>query len=207
MKILLIGVNYAPEHSGIAPYTTGMAEDLQRRGHSVTVLTGMPHYPAWRVEQPYRGRLTQRGQLNSVHLVRRALYVPGRQSALRRAAYEGSFLLTGLLPLRIAKPEAVIGVIPTLSGGVLARLLAHRYKAPYGILFQDLMGPAALQSGIGGGGRVARVTSRLERWTVRGATAVAAVSPSFFPYLRDLGATEDQLVHVPNWTHVLPPDL
>ncbi|MGZ9042765.1 MAG: glycosyltransferase, partial [Allosphingosinicella sp.] len=41
----------------------------------------------------------------------------------------------------------------------------------------------------------------------RGATAVAAVSPSFFPYLRDLGATEDQLVHVPNWTHVLPPDL
>lgn len=207
MNILLIGVNYAPEHSGNAPYTTGMAEDLSQRGHDVTVLTGMPHYPSWRVPETYRRRLSVRQQHNSVGLIRRALYVPVRQSALRRAMYEGSFLLTGLLPLRIATPDVVIGVVPTLSGGLLARLIGRRYKAPYGLLFQDLMGLAAAQSGIGGGGRVARVTKRAERWVARGATAVAAVSPSFFPYLRDLGVGDDQLFHIPNWTHVETPQL
>lgn len=37
--ILIMGVNYAPERSGIAPYTTGIAEGLRKRGHRVRVLT------------------------------------------------------------------------------------------------------------------------------------------------------------------------
>ena len=48
-RVLVVGVNYAPEHSGNAPYTTGLAEHLAARGHDVTVLTAMPHCPAWRV--------------------------------------------------------------------------------------------------------------------------------------------------------------
>ena len=46
---LLVGINYAPEPTGIAPYTTGMAEHLAQHAGSVTVLTGIPHYPNWTV--------------------------------------------------------------------------------------------------------------------------------------------------------------
>src|SRR3954451_12275115 len=51
--VLVVGINYAPEPFGIAPYTTGMAEHLAARGASVTVLTGLPHYPTGQVEARY----------------------------------------------------------------------------------------------------------------------------------------------------------
>ena len=49
MRILVAGINYAPEVTGIAPYTTGLAEGLAQRGHTVDVWTGLPHYPQWQI--------------------------------------------------------------------------------------------------------------------------------------------------------------
>ena len=43
MKIALIGINYAPETTGIAPYTAGLARGLAARGHDVEVMAGQPH--------------------------------------------------------------------------------------------------------------------------------------------------------------------
>jgi hypothetical protein len=39
-NILIIGLNYLPEPIGIAPYTTGLAAGLSRRGHQVRVRAG-----------------------------------------------------------------------------------------------------------------------------------------------------------------------
>ncbi|MBD0321819.1 MAG: glycosyltransferase WbuB, partial [Aldersonia sp.] len=48
MRVKIVGINYAPETTGIAPYTSGLADGLAARGHRVEVLTGQPHYPQWR---------------------------------------------------------------------------------------------------------------------------------------------------------------
>ena len=37
MRILLIGVHYAPDEFGIAPFTAGLAEHLAGAGHHITV--------------------------------------------------------------------------------------------------------------------------------------------------------------------------
>ncbi len=66
------------------------------------------------------------------------------------------------------------------------------------------MGPAAAQSGVTGGGRVAGLTRAAEGWTVAEATAVAMVSDGFRPYLTDLGVPDERLYLVPNWTHITP---
>jgi glycosyltransferase involved in cell wall biosynthesis len=83
-----------------------------------------------------------------------------------------------------------------------------RRIGPYGVLFQDMMGQAAQQSGIrGGSGYAARVARRLERWAVARASAVAAVSESFLPHLRALGLSDDRVVLTPNWPHLARPDM
>lgn len=41
-RVVIFGINYQPEEIGIAPYTTGLAEDLARRGWEVSVVTGLP---------------------------------------------------------------------------------------------------------------------------------------------------------------------
>jgi glycosyltransferase involved in cell wall biosynthesis len=204
-RLRIIGINYAPESTGNAPYTTGLAEHLAASGHEVTVVTGLPHYPAWRIAPGYGGRLTREEERAGVRVRRRAHYVPASQSAVRRAIYEGTFLVSALQAANERGVDAVIGVVPSLSGGILARLSAIRNHVPYGLLFQDLMGPAAAQSGVPGGGRVAGLTRTAEGWAVANATAVAVVSDGFRPYLEDLGVLTDRIHLVPNWTHIEPP--
>jgi colanic acid biosynthesis glycosyl transferase WcaI len=200
-RILVTGINYAPEPTGIAPYTTKLAEHLARQGYRVTVVTGMPHYPAWRVEEAYAGTLTLREFREGVEVERRWHYVPGRQSALKRGLYEASFLATGLSSLMLPRPHAVLGVVPGLSGGVLARIAAKRFGVPYGLVFQDLMGRAAEQSGMAGA-RVGGVARLAEGWTARGAAAVGVVAEGFRPYLESLGVESDRIRRVRNWMHV-----
>lgn len=202
-NILIVGINYRPETTGIAPYTSDMAEHLAASGHHVTVITGFEHYPAWRVEAGER-RMRSEETRDGVRVLRRRHYVPRSQSAIRRAMYEATFFLHGALS-RPERPEVVFGVIPSLSGGLLARLFAARARAPYGLIFQDLMAPAARQSGIGGGTRVAGATATLERWATAKARTVAIASESFRPYLRATGVEEARIVDLPNWSHLGAP--
>ncbi|MGE0059782.1 MAG: glycosyltransferase, partial [Dehalococcoidia bacterium] len=163
-----MGINYAPETSGNAPYTTGLAEHLVQRGHEVHVLTGQPHYPTWR-------RLPNNeidGVVNGVHVHRRWHYIPQTHSALKRAIYETSFVGSGSMLWGLPRPDATLGVIPSLGGGLISRVAASRFKVPYGLLFQDLMGQAAGQSGVGGASKVEGIVRRSEGWIARGANRV-----------------------------------
>lgn len=201
-SVLITGINYWPEPTGIAPYTTELAEHLAEVGHRVSVITGLPHYPRWSVDPEYaRGPYEQ--TRHGVRIFRRRHYVPTQQSAVRRARYEATFLARGLTSSPAERPDVVIGVSPSLSGAILARSFAARYRAPYGVIVQDLLGRATEQTGIRGGKTVTRITQRIERWSLTKAVAIAAVSESFFSYLRQLGVPAQRLMHVPNWTHIV----
>ena len=207
MRLLIVGINYRPEPSGIGPYTTALAEHLAARGDDVSVLAGRPHYPAWQTSPgPWRGRIVHE-TLHGVHVTRVPHTVPRRQTGARRAAYEATFGASGLAAIAgLPRPDAILGVVPSLSGGVLARLGGRRFGAPYGLLFQDLVGPAARQSGMPGGLRLAGAAQVVERWTATGATAVGVVTGAFIPYLVAAGVAEDRIHHVPNWARLASPD-
>ncbi len=204
-SILLVSINYWPEETGIGPYSTGLAEHFAASGHDVTVLTGMPHYPAWRVDHAYRRRWRMTEARCGVRILRRRHFVPSRQSAARRALYEGTFLVNSVVGRLVPQPDAVIGVTPSLGGGVVARLSAARSRAAYAIVVQDLMSEAAAQSGISGGGAVAGLTRRLERWAMSRATVVAPVADAFRPALASLGVQPERIHVLPNWSRLAPP--
>lgn len=201
-RVLIASLNYAPEETGIAPYTTKLAEHLATRGYRVTVLAGMPHYPAWRVPPEYAGRSSIVEVRNGVEVRRRSHYVPTKQSALRRGLYEATSLRMALDAMRLPRPDAVLGVVPSLSGGIVARGAAARFRVPYGLIFQDLVGQAAEQSGVAGGGRVTGVVRAAEGWAARGAAAVGVIAEGFRPYLESLGVDTARIRRVRNWTHV-----
>ena len=67
------------------------------------------------------------------------------------------------------------------------------------------MAPAARQSGIGGGARVAGATATLERWATAKARTVAIASESFRPYLREIGVEKRRIFDLPNWSHLGAP--
>lgn len=203
LNLLIVGINYAPEQSGIAPYTTGIAEHMNAQGTNVTVLTAIPSYPLWQVFEAYRGKLRSRRVENGVNVQRYRTYVPKQQSVVRRAGYEVAFLANAGSHGRLRNPpDLVVGVVPSLSGGILARLEAARYHCPYAVVVQDLMAMAARQSGIGGGNAAAGITELLERWVLRRATRIGIISERFRPHIERMGVSAERIMLTPNWSHV-----
>lgn len=201
-RVLVVGINYAPEHTGIAPYTTQACDHLASLGAEVLVLTGVPHYPHWSVPSPYRRRVRTLERWGAVGVRRLRHTVPAEQSALRRATYEATFgaqVLVQRLPWR---PDVVLAVVPSLAGAAAAGVLARRTGAPLIVWVQDLMGPAAAQSGISGGSRIASLTCRLERWVLGSARDVVVVSGAFRQYVQAAGVPAERIHHIPNWSHV-----
>jgi len=57
MRILVHGINFAPELTGICIYTGEFCFYLASQGHDVRVVTVPPYYPYWRVLENYDTRL------------------------------------------------------------------------------------------------------------------------------------------------------
>lgn len=201
-EIVVVGVNFAPEHTGIAPYTTQACKHLASLGAHVSVLSGVPHYPNWSVPSAYRRKIRTIEQHDDVTVHRLWHTVPQRQSARSRATYELTFGAHVLVAGGSARPNVVLAVVPSLAGAAAAARIAQRSKAPFVVWVQDLMGPAASQSGIAGGGRIARATAALENWVLRQASDVVVVSAAFRQYVSAAGVPDKRIQLVPNWTHV-----
>lgn len=203
MKILVISAYYAPERAGNAPYISAVTEHFAAHGHDVAVLSGMPHYPSWRLEPA-----PKRSTLSGVTVIRRPHYVPAAQSAWHRARYELSLTFCGARGFRrIERPDVIVGVIPTLSGAVLARAASAIFRRPFGLIFQDLMGRAAAQSGVSGGTRFAQIVSTVERGAARRASAVGIVAEGFREYFDDAGIPASRLIRLRNWANWNTPTL
>ncbi|MGP3924181.1 glycosyltransferase family 4 protein [Streptomyces sp. 8N616] len=208
-RLLLVSTNYAPEQAGIGPYATQIAEHLaaDERHAEVHVLAGMPHYPAWRTDPAYRGVWRAEEERAGVLLHRRRHTVPPRQTAVRRALYEASILAHGLAaPPRMGRPDAVLAQLPSLAGGVIGARIARRYGVPYVPVVQDLMGAAAAQSGIRGGGRAsAAAAGAVEAYVLKRARLVGVIHESFVDKVTAMGVARDRIRLVPNWSHVARP--
>jgi len=204
-KVLVCGINYAPEHAGIAPYTTQACEYFTVHGAEVLALTGVPHYPSWTVPDRYR-RLWRSDETQAgVRLRRLRHYVPARQSALRRASYEATFgarVATQRLPW---SPDVVVAVVPSLLGAAAAAWMAQRHGARLVLWVQDLMGLAAARSGIAGGSRVAAITGLVERSVLRRADVVLVLNHAFRSHVVRAGVPEERVWLVRNWTHISGP--
>ncbi|MGW9175466.1 glycosyltransferase [Streptomyces decoyicus] len=201
----MVSTNYAPEPTGIGPYSTQIAEHLAATGADTHVLAGMPHYPAWRVADGYRGRWRIRERRGGVTVHRRRHTVPPRQTALRRALFEASILAHGAVAPPRIRPDVVLTQMPSLAGGVLGGRLARQAGVPHVVVVQDLMGAAAEQSGIQGGGRAAALAGAVEARVLRGAAVVGVVHESFVDRVTAMGVPRARVHVVPNWTHVEGP--
>ncbi|GLY39027.1 glycosyltransferase WbuB [Amycolatopsis sp. NBRC 101858] len=202
MRILVVGLNYAPEHAGIAPYTTGTARALAAAGHDVRVVAGFPYYPQWRTAAGYRG-LVRHETDGPVRLTRLRHFVPRDSAGLGRILHEGSFAAHAWLRARgLRDVDVVLGISPSLLSLVAARQLAATAGAAFGVVVQDLYASAAAELGTPGGSHVGRLEGRL----LRAADGVVAVHECFAEALRQRhGVEPGRITVIRNWTHTGPP--
>ncbi len=205
LKLLVVGLNYAPDFIGIPKYTTEMCEELARRGHSVTVVTAPPYYPAWEVPAAYRG-VWRSETLNGVRLVRAPIYVPKKPNGVTRLLHHLSFAATSL-PSAIGcaltqRPDVLLTVAPSLMSAPAALIAAKLSGAKSWLHIQDFEVDAAFELGMLKGERARRWAERLERALLSGFDRVSTISASMRRLLLRKGVSEDAALEIRNWVDV-----
>jgi len=203
VRLLIHGMNYAPELLGIGRYTGELGAYLASRGHQVTVLTAAPYYPQWRVREDYRPQRWRREWRDGVEVLRAPQYVPGRVSGLGRLLQECSFGASCLYwwsTCLLQRPwDAMVAVCPPMTSGLVPGLLARRLAVPLVIHVQDLQLDAARELGILRQPLLLAGLTWLELHLFRQARAVTTISRSMAARLAAKGVPPARLQVLPNW--------
>ncbi len=210
MKILVWGINYAPEVTGIAPCNVALCEHLRAAGHDAHMLTTFAYYPAWRKASEDRGRLYRTDVLNGVPVHRCWHYVPARVSALKRIVHEGTFVLTSFVrALGLGRCDALVVVSPPLLLGAAAWVLGKIKRAPFVFHVQDLQPDAAVGLGMLKPNAFTRALYRLESLAYAKAARVSGISQGMLRAFAAKGVPAEKQVYFPNGVRLaeetLPP--
>ncbi|MCX5892935.1 MAG: WcaI family glycosyltransferase [Deltaproteobacteria bacterium] len=203
MKLLIHGMNYAPELVGIGKYTGELGAYLASRGHQVTVLAAAPYYPQWRVQEDYRPQRWRREWLDGVEVLRVPQYVPARVTGKGRLLQEISFTGSCLYwwsTYLLGQPwDVMVAVCPPMTSGLVPGLLAKRRDLPLVIHVQDLQLDAARELGMLSQPVLLHGLAGLERRLFRRAQAVTTISRSMAERLAAKGVPGSRLHLLPNW--------
>ncbi|HVB81206.1 MAG TPA: WcaI family glycosyltransferase [Candidatus Binataceae bacterium] len=202
MRLLIIGLNFAPELTGVGKYTGEMAAWLAARGHDVSVITTRPYYPLWQAAKGL-GKFTWRSETwAGCHVTRCPVYVPRHTTGVRRLLHLGSFAGSSV-PAAIGRLgrrfDVVAGIVPTLLSAPIALAAARLSKAKAWLHVQDLEFDAAYELGIISGGRVIRGAMDVESQIMKRFDLVTAVSPKMAAALERKGVAPERTAVFPNW--------
>lgn len=208
MKILIYGLNYPPEITGIGKYSGEMAEWLVGNGHEVRVICAPPYYPEWRIDEKYRGFGVKKEWLNNVCVMRSPLYVPRSPNTLTRLLHLFSFSVSSFFLVMSQvfwRPDVVITVVPTFFCTTASLLLAELTGAKSLLHVQDFELDAMLGLGMGrfgSQGKLAETAYWLERNIMKRFSAVSSISNSMLNQAANKLKDTSRLILFPNWVDV-----
>jgi colanic acid biosynthesis glycosyl transferase WcaI len=202
MKILVYGINYAPELTGIGRYTSDMAASLVEAGHEVRVVCAPPYYPAWQIGEGFSSRRYAHESSQRLHVWRAPLWVPKRPNGVRRMLHLASFALSSL-PVLFAqllwRPEAVLSIAPSLLNAPAGWLVARLSGAHAWLHVQDYEVDAAFSLNMLKGNTLKRSALAAERWLLRRFDTVSTISGKMVELALRKGVSQECVVHFANW--------
>ncbi|MDM0036406.1 glycosyltransferase WbuB [Variovorax sp. J22P271] len=205
MKLLVYGINFAPELTGIGKYTGEMVAWLAARGHEVRVVTAPPYYPDWSVRAGYSGSRYAREDWRGATVYRTPLWVPRKVTGLKRLVHLASFALSSL-PTLLAqwrwKPDVVWVTEPPLFCSPAALAFARLRSAKAWLHIQDYEVDAAFELGLLKGAGVRSIVAAAERGLMRRFDRISTISSRMMERASHKGTEAARLVSLPNWADV-----
>lgn len=198
-----MGINFAPELTGIGKYTAEMTDWLVDNGYHCTVLTSFPYYPNWKIQAPYTGDFYKKEVLREgmINVYRCPLYVPQIPSGIKRILHDFSFLLSALFMTiyLLFKPAHthIFCMAPPFHLGFLAIL--YRFFKGGKIVYhiQDLQIEAARDLKVIKVSQIFIFLFSLEKFIIAHANYVSTISAGM---LKKVAVkTKKKVILFPNW--------
>jgi glycosyltransferase involved in cell wall biosynthesis len=178
MRLLFVTHYFPPEVGAAQTRIFDLAQALARRGHGVTVLTGMPNYPDGVIPPPYRGRLFAAERLDGVRVVRAPVYPAPNRGVGRRLLNHTSFALSSIVVSpRTGRADAVVVETPPLFVAAAGVAIARSRRVPLVLNVADLWPDAAIALGALTNRRAIDAARAIERFAYRHADLVAVPTP------------------------------
>jgi glycosyltransferase involved in cell wall biosynthesis len=126
MKIAVLTQYFPPTSNACTNRMTSLCLELQKLGHEITVVAGMPNYPDGIKPAPYRWKLYRREQWSGMTVHRTYEFPTANQGNVGRALNYLSFMLSACLAVFVLpRQDVLIVTSPPLFVTVPARLLAR----------------------------------------------------------------------------------
>lgn len=186
MNILIVCQHYWPEPFNVHE----ICAELVAMGHDVTVLTGLPNYPAGTIPEEYQGGKNRHQTLNGVKIERVPIVPRGQNlkgiNVIKRVLNYLSFCVRGsTYSRRLEGFDLVIAFefSPILMVEPAIRV-SKREGIPLVIYAFDLWPEDLLTGGMSKLGLPYRVMKRYSAQTYSAANAIAVTSPDFIDYIQ-----------------------
>lgn len=204
MKILIYGLNYFPELTGIGKYTGEMAEWLAKRGHNIRVITTPPYYPAWKIGNGYSGWKYTNETGNNIKVIRCPLWVPKKPKTITRLIHLFSFNFTSAPVLFkqvvLWRPDVVVCIAPSFFCAPQTILFTKLAGVKSWLHFQDFEICAMFGAGMFKGGQTINGLAHwLQRRVTRRFDVVSTISRTMCRHADKSGVSKREVYLLPNW--------
>lgn len=201
--VLVHGINFFPERTGMGKYTAGMVNYMVQQGIACTVLTSYPFHPEWKVKLPYKnGSYTKEISDDGLLTVHRCpMFVPANPTGLTRIIQETSFILSSsliLLKLVFTKKfDAFIIISPPFHLALVA--LAYRFFRKTKVIYhiQDLQIDLANELNLIRSKRIINLMFKIERYILGKVDFVSTISEGMVRKIKQ--KRKINVVTFPNW--------
>jgi colanic acid biosynthesis glycosyl transferase WcaI len=202
LKLLVYGINYFPELTGIGKYTGEMCEWLAARGHSIEVITAFPYYPKWKTDENYKGKWWHTEKIKNVKVRRCPIYIPKKVTGSSRIIHDFSFFISSSIfwiPVFFKSYDATIAIYPPLVTGFYPTLYKWFRKKPFILHVQDLQVDAAKELAIIKNQTLLSFLEKIEKLYLKNATVISSISQAMRERLIRKGVRPADYFALPNW--------
>ncbi len=199
MKILIIASYYIPDGGPAGQLYKLLCEALSQRGHQVTVLTSVPHYPSGRVPKEFRGKWIFRTTENGVNVVRVSLPSVNRSNLLARMVQFISFQLNAIIACFWEKYDVVLTHSPAIESlfPYIYYSILRRKPAIYSV--HDVYPDVGIKLGIFRNKLVINAVATMEQVCLNNSAKVRILSSSFLAGLQKLNVNQDKIALIYDW--------
>ena len=201
MKILVICQYYYPE-----PFRVNdICEEMVKRGHEVTVVTGEPNYPEGKIYKGYENHQKSDEIINGVK-VHRCPIIPRKTGTLYRLLNYFSYpheakkyikKLNGFYVIFVNQLSPVMMADPAIA-------YKKKHGTPVVMYCLDLWPESLVAGGVSRGSAIYKVFHKISKRIYRGMDRILVTSRMFRGYLEDqFGVEDDRIDYLPQYAEGL----
>ena len=184
MNLLVVTQYYYPEQFRV----NDICEEFAKRGHNVTVLTGLPNYPYGEIYDGYLDKAGTETVVNGVR-IRRCRLFPRKKGLLNLIHNYVSFSFNGTKEIKQLKESFDVIFVYQMSPvtmAIPAIVLARKKRIPLVLYCLDLWPASILDHGVKRDGLLYLIVKKISSNIYKKCDKLIVSSPSFIRYISDL---------------------